>query len=97
MTSMTHTEPSWGPPTFLVKQTTDVLIAYATAAALPMTLSSLQHFHTHRLPLCFPSQHPAPATPCHRMAFKLLEPTLRAWKGRRAWEFTPLPYPKRGP
>lgn len=41
MTSMTHTEPSWGPPTFLVKQTTDVLIAYATAAALPMTLSSL--------------------------------------------------------
>ena len=40
MTSMTHTEPIWGPPTFLVKQTTDVLIAYATTAALPMTFSS---------------------------------------------------------
>ena len=38
---MTHTEPIWGPPTFLVRQTTDVLIAYATAATLPMTLSSL--------------------------------------------------------
>lgn len=41
MTSMTHTDPIWGPPTFLVKKTTDVFITYATVAVLPMTLSSL--------------------------------------------------------
>lgn len=41
MTAMTHTEPIWAPPIIFDKKTTDVFIADATVAALPMTLSSL--------------------------------------------------------